>query len=403
MDTFHAMFWDAKVFVNKRYHYLNNEILVRYLNMDTGMMENLYNELHDCERGITLRMDMIMEFAERQYNERVQKTQQILTKIDNLGLEMPPYKEYLAGKQAYEPRLIACLNRYPHLFENGVEYGPYATRTVYPEHNSYGYLTTDDCDGEKFWLTRFDPSKMLERLEESGNEEDGSIFIQIKQANEDIKSTISPYLCWLEDVMRAQNVYAKLLDKYIHIRHGFLKEYELAEQLERYLKTESLVGRSYLRLAPVRPQAVTHEVFRPQEGAPILCDSYDFDSIGAFLYTDFFRGLRNNFLPKRCGNCGKWFLLTHGKYSDYCERPLDEDDSKTCRSASSRKKYDDKCRTDPVWQAYNRAYKAHYARYMKKKMTNAEFEKWGVYAIKLREKAIAGEMEFIEYERLLKV
>ena len=34
---------------------------------------------------------------------------------------------------------------------------------------------------------------------------------------------------------------------------------------------------------------------------------------------------------------------------------------------------------------------------MKKKMTNAEFEEWGRYAIELREKAVAGEIEFAEY------
>lgn len=29
------------------------------------------------------------------------------------------------------------------------------------------------------------------------------------------------------------------------------------------------------------------------------------------------------------------------------------------------------CKNEPVWQVYNRAYKQHYARYMKKKMTVA--------------------------------
>ena len=48
-------------------------------------------------------------------------------------------------------------------------------------------------------------------------------------------------------------------------------------------------------------------------------------------------------------------------------------------------KYDDKCRTDPIRLAYNRAYKAHYARYMKKKMTTAQFEQWSRYAVRLRD------------------
>lgn len=63
----------------------------------------------------------------------------------------------------------------------------------------------------------------------------------------------------------------------------------------------------------------------------------------------------------------------------------------------SRRRYADKCRNDPVWQTYNRAYKAHYARYMKKKMTVAEFEAWSRYAMELREKASKGEIEYGEY------
>ena len=69
----------------------------------------------------------------------------------------------------------------------------------------------------------------------------------------------------------------------------------------------------------------------------------------------------------------KYFMLEAGKYSNYCERPLESDSEKTCQDVGARKKYGDKCKTDPVWLAYNREYKAHYARYMKKKMTVAEF------------------------------
>ena len=126
------------------------------------------------------------------------------------------------------------------------------------------------------------------------------------------------------------------------------------------------------------------------------------DSLGAFLYFDFFRGLSQSYIPKRCDNCGMFFLLEAGKHSSYCERPLEDDPEKTCRDVGARKKYGDKCKTDPVWLAYNRAYKTHYARYMKKKMTIAEFEQWSRQAIEWRNQAETGELEQAEYERLLK-
>ena len=97
-----------------------------------------------------------------------------------------------------------------------------------------------------------------------------------------------------------------------------------------------------------------------------------------------------------------YYLLEGGKYSSYCERVLKDDPDRTCRDVGARKKYDEKCKTDPVWLAYNRAYKAHYARYMKKKMTASEFEEWSRLAILLRMEAETGMLIQAEYERLLK-
>jgi hypothetical protein len=51
-------------------------------------------------------------------------------------------------------------------------------------------------------------------------------------------------------------------------------------------------------------------------------------------------------------------------------------DSTRLAEKLAQEAYDDKCKNDPVWQGYNRAYKAHYARLYEKKMTVSEFEQW---------------------------
>ena len=53
--------------------------------------------------------------------------------------------------------------------------------------------------------------------------------------------------------------------------------------------------------------------------------------------------------------------------------------------------------------AYNRAYKSHYARYLKEKMTTAQFEQWSRYAVELREQVAKDNLPQAEYERLLKI
>jgi len=122
-----------------------------------------------------------------------------------------------------------------------------------------------------------------------------------------------------------------------------------------------------------------------------------FENLQSFLYFDFFNGIRHNYIPNQCKNCGKYFLIKGGKYFSYCDRKLKEDRTKTCRDVGSRRRYGDKCKNDPIWQTYNRAYKTHYARYMKKKMTISEFEEWSRFASGIRDKAIAGEIPFDEY------
>ena len=48
---------------------------------------------------------------------------------------------------------------------------------------------------------------------------------------------------------------------------------------------------------------------------------------------------------------------------------------------------------------YNRAYKTHYAHYLKKKMTTAQFEQWSRYAVELRQRAEASKMKLADYQR----
>ena len=103
------------------------------------------------------------------------------------------------------------------------------------------------------------------------------------------------------------------------------------------------------------------------------------------------------YIPNKCNHCGRFFLIRAGKYYSYCDRQLKDEPDKTCRDVGSRRCYDDKCKSDPVWQTYNRAYKAHYARYMKKKMTVSEFEEWSRFASDIRDKALAEKIPFEQY------
>ncbi len=91
---------------------------------------------------------------------------------------------------------------------------------------------------------------------------------------------------------------------------------------------------------------------------------------------EFMMGLQRGFVPKRCANCGRWFLQTPGATFAYCAGSAPEDPSKTCREIGAASSFKDKVANNEVWQVQQRAYKKYYARTMRKDMTKAEFEAW---------------------------
>lgn len=124
-----------------------------------------------------------------------------------------------------------------------------------------------------------------------------------------------------------------------------------------------------------------------RENAEVVEKMY-FDRLLDFVYVEFMKGLQKGFVPKRCANCGRWFLQTPGATFAYCAGPAPEDASKTCREIGAASSFKDKVANNEVWQVQQRAYKKYYARTMRKDMTKAEFEAWTRDAEQKRDAAL---------------
>ena len=394
MEKFHAMFHGPDVYFNGRYKYSSNEVLTAYLNLDLRV-EELTEWLFQLKaelRDLKLRVDFSDEERFEGYEKHVQWTQKLIDRIDSVWPTLPPYKRFVQPHQMQKNKLRVCLTRFSDMLDGD--------RAV----NPLGGLEFDGDDDEEYISTtvKFVPIDMDWYWTDGDSQYAMDNQRRMNELNQAIEDLMQPYIHWVEDVLRVKCCYEKLLSDFLHIKHGFLTEADLAKQFAAYFKTESQAAMPHRKLNGPAPLTSCHEVFTPEKGTPFLCASYDFDRLGAFLYEDFFRGLAEHYIPKRCSNCGKWFLIDAGIYSDYCENPLAEDRTKTCRMVSARKKYDTKCKEDPIWNIYNKAYKAHYARIAKKKMTKAEFEAWSRYAVELREQAERNEISFEEYVRTIK-
>jgi len=108
-----------------------------------------------------------------------------------------------------------------------------------------------------------------------------------------------------------------------------------------YSQIQSITD-SYKNLVSNGSISVGHTIIETEK-APILCETYRFTSLGAYLYFELFKCIEEKHMPA------------------------------------------EKIKSDPVWLIYTRAYKQHYARFMKKTMSKTEFAAWAEYALTVAE------------------
>ena len=92
-----------------------------------------------------------------------------------------------------------------------------------------------------------------------------------------------------------------------------------------------------------------------QDGRFIIAEYYRVDSLQAVVKIDMLRGLMKGHFPRRCENCGRYFLMTRGYRTKYCDMPSPENLRRTCNQmAFSKKKQKEKNADNPKYHSYQR-------------------------------------------------
>lgn len=121
-----------------------------------------------------------------------------------------------------------------------------------------------------------------------------------------------------------------------------------------------------------------------------LVEKLYFDRLEDFVYVELMRGLQRGFVPKRCANCGRWFLQTPGTSYNYCDQPAsNSEEGKTCREVGSAKSFRAKVLNNEIWAIHQRAYKKYFARTKKGTMTKSDFLAWEMESERLRDEALS--------------
>ncbi len=398
MFSFTAHFYENEIYLNGKFAYNNNEFLTELLNL--AYFEDLlsYRDTLIKKTKYLKLFGKMSEFEIEDYNKHVQSIQSAMNNMNCLFDRLSISKFIFAKGDIYEEQLFDLLSSEEWIWKYSDSVDELSDEDDDNFVNSYGFSYKDvDSFGNEVYrsqLNKFVPFELKYSV-------DADMGENLDSLNSKVEKLCNEYLTFAEDILRVTHLYFDFVDNFLNAKHKFLDSNDLANTFIDFIeKTKNNPSRNYLKFTSGYSKFF-HSVIK-KDKTNILCESYDFSSLGAFLYFDLFRGVYSNYIPKKCDNCEKYFLIKSGKYTDYCENTSPQDKSKTCREVGSRKKYDDKCKTDPVWQTYNRAYKAHYARYMKKKMTISEFEKWSAWAVEWRTKAENDEISLEEYIKEIK-
>lgn len=388
MFNFKAYFWGKDVYINEKFRYDSNEILTAYLNDSRAkyiLRSDFVSKLKGFKRCLTLSTYMD-HYDFSQYNDNVYAAMNLLDKLNDIIFSLPPFDKILNLPII---KLDDLLNGYDRFFEDGLDLMDYALGYVDEDFvNEYGYGEKDDYGNYSLRLNRFD---LLPLDKKDLADED--IADDLRELNGSISAFFDHYIGFLNAYIQVQQVYKPFICDYLHSKEAFLTESEIAQCFDEFNREK---GKNFEHIK-CRMKSFGYKSIADGKGEHILCEEIKFSDLSSFLYYDFFNGLKQNYIPNLCKNCGKFFLIRGAWYYTYCDNPLADEPNKTCRDVGSKRRYDDKCKNNPVWQTYNRAYKAHYARYMKKKMTIAQFEEWSRYASGIRDRALAGAIPYEQY------
>lgn len=169
-----------------------------------------------------------------------------------------------------------------------------------------------------------------------------------------------------------------------------LAQQMLARHLEPYVSGVSLGAEPRVDAPQVDIQ---YEVLDLPGREPVLVEKISFSRLRDFVYVECMRGMQKGFMPKRCANCGRWFLQRPGATFAYCDGVAPGETERSCREIGAISNFREKVKNSEIWQLHQRAYKKYFARTRKGTMSRAEFEIWSREAEQLRDRALE------EYDR----
>lgn len=215
-------------------------------------------------------------------------------------------------------------------------------------------------------------------------------------------NTFFPFVCSFEELTLIQKQYAWFIEEALddggqRRKKGQMKlpaaDRILKNAMEAFVSGRSLSSDPEVDAPNVQIQ---YAVLETKDGAEVVEKIY-FDSLLDFVYVEFMKALQKGFIPKRCPNCGDWFVQEPGMDFNYCANPSPQDPTKLCRDIGARSNFIEKKKNHGLWNIHQRAYRKYYARMKKGNMERNAFFVWAEEAAKLRDELLP-KYDAVDYE-----
>lgn len=137
-------------------------------------------------------------------------------------------------------------------------------------------------------------------------------------------------------------------------------------------------------------------------GRYAVYEIYAVRHLQAFLKMDFMKAIMNGHTIRRCKNCKRFFLLTKGYKTDYCDRPIEGKPHRNCRNQGAKNKAKEKAANNPVIHSYTNAYQRITADKERGNISEEDWRKAKREIIDLKDRAISGGLTDLQLEETMK-
>ncbi len=333
-DMYSILFWEDKVFIDGHSYPLGQNA-TDALNIEAGTVEELRRTAEEFDAAA-------LALVEKKDRDQASAVQEKLNAFLDILLALPPYRDlHIDKKLTYD------------LFP-----------TLVKDEAKWQEAMTEGTNGNTY-LTEF-----LQKVR--------SLPENLQRFREQVTLML---LFYYEDLPK-RNAY----------------EYGAAYS-SYYL--DMLVGGEFLFPDTIFSQAITAEVdfvpmFHPDDPQKIMiAEKTQFDSMHAFLYTDFYRVMMRGHIPRRCHNCGRFFLQLNGYNAMYCNRIAPGETTRTCRKVGAHRKEQGKSELPehPERGEYDTVYGRLKMQKRRKKISTAEWNDLVAQALEIKAMSERGEID----------